>query len=323
MIKRLLIFILVIIATSSSFGVNKSKITKIYINQLVEHPALNETTRGIVDGLAQAGYKNNKNLELRVESSQGNVSIASQIANKFVSNSPDIVVGVATIAAQSFSKYAKQSGTKLIFSSVTDPVRAGLVNDLNNPGNNTSGVSNFIPIEPQIAMFKKVKPSIKKLGFLYNPGEFNSISLIKKLKTVCPNFGIDLITMPAAKTSEVPGAAIKLSTTVDAIFISNDSTALSAMQTIIKAANEQNIPVFVSDTDIAQKGAIAALGPNQYKLGMQTARMIVRILNGENIDNQKVEFPTKIELLLNLKAAKKLDIEIDKTLISEANQFIK
>ena len=291
---------------------------KIYISQLVEHPALDATTSGIIQGLSDAGYSE-ENVDIVVESAQGNVSLANQIANKFVSKNPEIVVGVATVSAQSLSKYARNNKTKLIFSSVTDPIDAGLVRNIEHPGNNTSGVSNFIPIEPQLEMFLKVKPGIKKLGFLYNPGELNSISLIKKLKEVCPKYGIELVTVSASKTSEVSQSAVKLSGLVDAIFVSNDNTALSAFKTIVKAANNVSIPVFVSDTDIVKEGAIAALGPNQYNLGLQTAKMIVRALRGEEVGSMEIEYPKNIELYLNPKAAKQIGIKIPSELIESAS----
>ena len=302
-------------------AVGDSKKVKIYISQLVEHPALDATTKGIIQGLSDAGYKD-ENLDLIVESAQGNVSLANQIANKLISKNPDIVVGVATVTAQSFSKYARAGKTKLIFSSVTDPFDAGLVNSVIKPGNNTSGVSNFISLEPQIEMFLKIKPDIKKLGFLYNPGELNSISLIEKLKVICPTYGIELITVSASKTSEVAQSAAKLSSLVDAIFVSNDNTALSAFKTIVKAANNVSIPVFVSDTDIVKDGAVAALGPNQYDLGLQTANMIVSILEGKDINTAPVEFPKKIELYLNPNAAEKVGIKIPKELFESASYLV-
>jgi putative ABC transport system substrate-binding protein len=295
---------------------------KIYISQLVEHPALAATTKGIVQGLADAGYSADKNLDLVIESAQGNVSLANQIANKFISKEPDIVVGVATISAQTLSKYARAKKTKLIFTSVTDPVDAGLVETMKKPENNTSGVSNFVPIEPQLEMFLKIKPEIKRLGFLYNPGESNSLSLIKKLKEICPKYGIELITVSASKTSEVAQSAIKLSGVVDAIYVSNDNTALSAFKTIVKAANKVSIPVFVSDTDIVKDGAVAALGPNQYNLGLQTAKLIVKVLKGKEIGAIPAEYPEAIELYLNPKAAEQIGIIIPTALIESASYLL-
>lgn len=322
MIKKILIILCCSLVAINGFALDKSSLPKIYINQFAPHPALDQTTRGIIDGLSKAGYENNKSADIKVESAQGNVILSGQISSKFISKKPDIVVGIGTISAQSLSKYAKGDNAKLIFSTVTDPVGAGLVQTIDKTANNTSGVSNFVPLMPQLSLLKQIKPSIKKLGFLYNPGEFNSVSLIEKLKIACADIHIELVTMPATKSSEVAAAAIKLSSLVDAIFISNDNTALSAMQTIVKAANEVNIPVFVSDTDIVKDGAVAALGPNQYEIGLQTANMIVRILGGKDINNAPVEFPAKTELYLNLTAAKKLGITISDSLKQQATKVI-
>ena len=150
----------------------------------------------------------------------------------------------------------------------------------------------------------------------------NSISLIEKLKVICPTYGIELITVSASKTSEVAQSAAKLSSLVDAIFVSNDNTALSAFKTIVKAANNVSIPVFVSDTDIVKDGAVAALGPNQYDLGLQTANMIVSILEGKDINTAPVEFPKKIELYLNPNAAEKVGIKIPKELFESASYLV-
>lgn len=297
-------------------------IKKVYINQLVQHPALDMTTKGIINGLAELGYTNGQNLDLKVENAQGDAVLANQIAARLVSLNPDVVVGNPTITAQSFVKYAKEGKIKLVFTSVTDPLGAKIVNKLTQPGGNTTGVSNFVDLEPQIELFKEIKPTIKKIGFLYNPGELNSITLVNRLKEICPRYGLELVEMTASKTSEVYQSAIKLSSLVDAIFISNDNMALSALRTIVKAADAQKIPVFVSDTDIVRDGALAALGPNQYEIGKQTAHLIARILNGEDINKMNVEFPKGTELFLNQGTATKLGIVFSRELLAKADKII-
>jgi len=318
--RKAFILLLTIFSLTNVFASQNMK--KVFINQLVEHPALDRTTQGIKDGLKQAGYKQGVNVDVRVESAQANPALSAQIAEKFVGQEADVVVGVATISAQSFVKYAKENKTKLVFSSVTDPLQAGLVKSLENPGNQTSGVSNYVEIEPQLKLFKEIQPNLKRLGFLYNPSEVNSISLIQKLELLCPKLGIILVLQTANKTSEVPQAAIKLASEVDAIFISNDSTALSALQTIIKAANTLKIPVYVSDTDAVELGALAALGPNQYKVGLQTAELIIRALKGEDLGIIPVDFPKGTELYLNAEAAQKIDIQFTDPIKEKASKII-
>ena len=296
---------------------------KVLISQVVEHPALNATTRGITDALAQAGFIQGKNLELRVESAQANVSLAGQIASKFVNQNADVVVGVGTISAQSFIKYASKGETKLIFSSVTDPLGAGLVKSLETPGNNTSGVSNFVELEPQLKLFETIQPKLKRLGILYNPGEVNSVSIVNKLETLAPNYNFNLVKQSVAKTADVAQNAVRLAENSDAIYIGNDNTALSSLQSVIKAAQNAKIPVYVSDTDAVEQGAVAALGPNQYEVGLQTGKMIVRVLQGADINTIPVEFPDKTELYLNLIAAEKANITIPDDVIKTAAKVIK
>jgi putative ABC transport system substrate-binding protein len=126
------------------------------------------------------------------------------------------------------------------------------------------------------------------------------------------------------RTGDVPQAAAKLVANVDAIFISNDNTALSGFQSIVKASLETDrpIPVYVSDTDEVEKGAVAALGPNQYEVGMQAGRMVVRSIQGEDLGKIPVEFPKKTELYLNLSAAEKAGIKITTEIIKSATKII-
>ncbi len=318
--KKIFSLLMMLIFAGKVFAIQDVK--KVYISQFVEHPALDMTVKGIIDGLEQNGYKRGVNLELRLESAQANSALASQIAAKFVGQNADIVVGVATISAQSFAKYAKENKAKLVFSTVTDPLKAGLVRSLEEPGNNSSGVSNFVEIEAQIKLFQEIQPDLKRLGFLYNPSEVNSLSLIKKLEEICPKFGITLVLQSANKTSEVSQATTKLAANVDAIFISNDSTALSALQAIINCATKVKVPVYVSDTDAVELGAIAALGPNQYKIGLQTAQIIVRGLKGEDLGKIPVEFPTQTELYLNEDAAQKIGIHFKDEVRGRAAKII-
>lgn len=293
---------------------------KILISQVVEHPALDITTKGIVDGLNQHGFKRGVNTIIRIESAQANAALASQIAGKFVNQEPDLVVGVGTISAQSFSKYTKQKKVKLVFSSITDPVEAHIIQSLEKPRQNTSGVSNFVDLKPQIELFQKLQPTLKRIGILYNPGEINSVSVVKKLEALCLKLCLTLTKQTINKTGDIPQNTAKLANQVDAIFISNDNTALSGLQGIIRIATKAKVPVYVSDTDSVKLGALAALGPNQYELGIQTAELMARVLKGEDINTIPVEFPRKMGLYLNLKAAKTLEITIPQKILTKATR---
>jgi putative ABC transport system substrate-binding protein len=302
----------------NAWATNSVEAKKILISKVVDHPALNATEQGIIDALAAGGYFDGKNLIILSESAQGSPVLANQIAAKFVNQNPNVIVGIGTISAQTFAKFAQEKRIKLIFSTVSDPFSAGLI----LPGNNISGVSNFVPIKPQLELFKQLQPNLKTIGVIYNPGEENSVSIVKKIEEEAVNCNIKIIKKVATRTSEVAQTATSLAQKVDAIFISNDNTSLSALQSVIKVAENNKIPVYVSDTDAVALGAVAALGPNQYMVGQQTGKMIVRILNGEDINSQKVEFPNEIDLYINLDAAKKTNITVPKHLVDSATKVI-
>ncbi len=270
--------------------------TKIYISKVIDHPALDLTTKGIIDGLEKFSQQTGLKLDIKVESAQGSSVLAAQIANKFINQKVDIAVAVGTISAQSFLKYVMSNRMKLIFSSVSEPAKAGLVaKDLLN----VTGVSNFIELEPQLALFKQLQPNLKTLGVIYNPGELNSVLLLEKLNSVAMKFNIKVISQVAMKTADVAQASSTLIPKVDAIFVNNDNTALSAIQSIIKFANNSKIPVYVSDIALVKNGALAALGPDQYKLGLQTADLIIKVINKQSINIIQLEYPKSKDILIN------------------------
>jgi len=301
-----------------SFGEPKKQVA---VLQIVEHPALDAARLGIQDELKENLYIEGKNLNWEYQSAQGNPALASQIAEKFIGSNPDVVIGIGTTATQALMSANRVSAIPVVFSSVTDPVGSKIVTDLKNP-EGVTGVSNFIDTRIQFELFKKILPNLSKLGIIYNPGESNSVSLVKKMKVAAKNFKIELVMTTANSSVEVPSSAQQLIGKVDAIFINNDNTALSAFQSIVKIGNKHSVPVFVSDTDMVQQGALAAIGPNQYQVGRLTGKIVLKILQGESTRNIPVLFPEQTELFLNGRAAKILNIKLDDSLKNEAQGFI-
>lgn len=324
-IKFLSSFLL--LSATFSFGICATADKKpivVCISKSAAHPAIDTTTAGAIQAIKDAGYVEGENLTLIQEDAQGNTGLAAAIANKCIAKNPDIVIAVATVSAQSFAKAAKQGKVKVVFSTVTDPLGANIVDSLNKPGRNTSGASNLVDLEPQITLLKEIQPDLKRLGIIYNAGEINGVKIVNDLKDVCKKLNIELIEQTVTKVGDVPQAAGKLAGSVDAIFISNDNTALSAFQSIVGAAlkAKKPIPVYVSDTDDVEKGAVAALGPNQFDVGKLSGRIAIRAIDGEDLGTIPVEFPTKTELYINLKAAKKIGLTIPDSVLKKAVKVI-
>lgn len=290
--------------------------TPVLILQLVGHPALDATRQGIIDELNKSGIK------ASYEIAQNNSALAAQIAQKYISTSPKAVIGIATLSAQALVAANRPGTIPVLFSSVTDPLGARLVSNLKEHKENVTGVSNFVEPSKQFEIFKRILPQLKTMGIIFNPGEPNSVALNESMQKIAQENNINLIFVPAINSADVPQATRQLLTKVDAIFINNDSTALSAFDSITKIAKTKKIPVFVSDTDMISQGALAAIGPNQYEIGRQTARLLLQILNGEKAKNLPVLYPEKVELFLNLKVAKELGIPIPDSILSESAKVI-
>ncbi len=316
--------LLTALAVSSLFmgAVNAEEMKRVYVNQIVEHPALDITAQGIKDGLAKRGYVAGENLDFRVESAQANVALATQISTKFVSNGADVTVGLGTPSAQSLVKPAREGKTKMVFSSITAPIEAGLVSKLEGSNSNVTGMSNYVEVEPQLEMFRQFVPELKKIGFIYNAAEANSIVQLKDTQEAAKKLGMEVVEQAVTRTGDVPQAAARLAARTDAIYIYGDNTALAALGSIVNAANKAGIPVFVADTDAVPVGALAALGPNQYDLGLDTAEMIARVLDGEDINTIPVGFPGKMELHINTDAAKILNMELSEELRAKAAKLV-
>ena len=291
------------------------------ITQIVEHPALDAVHEGVKDELAERGYREGENLRLMHESAQGNSAIASQIARKFVGENPDVIVAIATPSAQTVAAAARN--VPVVFSAVTDPIAAKLVQSWEAPGANITGVSDMLPIEKHLDMLQRAMPDAKRIGTVYNPGEANAAALIELLEERLQARGMELVKGAATKTSEVLGAARSLVGKADAIYLTTDNTVISAAEAVISVGERSKIPVFAADTATVERGAVAALGFNYYNHGRQTGAMVARVLEGAGTADMPVETMEELDLYVNPEAAERMGITLPEDLIQEAVKVVK
>ncbi|AEW14222.1 ABC transporter substrate-binding protein [Brucella suis bv. 2] len=298
----------------------QAKDVTVAVTAIVEHPALDAARDGVKDALAEAGYKEGENLKFIYQSAQGNPATAAQIARQFVGEGPDVIVPISTPSA-----LAVVSATRdipVVFTAVSDPVGAQLVKDLKKPGGNVTGLSDMSPVVEHIKLIKEVMPNIKKLGYLYNSGETNSVSLLAALKEAAAAEGIEIVESAATKSAEVQGAARALVGRADAMYLPTDNTIVSALESAVGVAEESKLPLFTADTDSVKRGALAALGFNYYDVGKQTGAIVVKILKGEKPGDIAVDIAKGTDLVINLGAAKKMGVEFPQAVIDRATSKI-
>lgn len=291
------------------------------VTAIVDHPALDSVRKGVEDELKALGWEEGKNLKLSYQSAQGNTATAGQIARKFAGDKVDAIVAIATPSAQ--AAVAATKTIPVVFTAVTDPVAAKLVPSWKPSGTNVTGVSDALPLAAQIDLLLKVKPGAKRVGYVYSPGEVNSTIVLKELKAELSKRGMSVAEAAAPRTVDIPSATKSLVGKADVIYTSTDNNVVSAYESMVRVAEEADLPLVAADTDSVKRGAVAALGMNYYDLGRQTGKIVDRILKGAKAGEIAPEVGSKMSLVVNPGAAEKQGVKLSEALVKEAAEVVK
>jgi len=296
-------------------GVGASPI-KIGITQIVEHPALDAARQGFIDCLTDAGYGADKVI-YDIQSAQGDRSIALTIADKFVADKVDLILAIATPTAQAVAKAT--ATIPVLITAVTDPVAAEIVHSIEKPGTNVTGTSDLTPVARQLELLKRIAPEAKRVGVLYNAGEINSVVQVEVARQAAPEVGLTLVEATVSTTGEVLQAAQSLVGRVDAIYVPTDNTVVAGLESVMMVAEGNKLPLIVGEGDAVRRGGLATVGIDYYKLGYQTGKMALRILeDGENPAEMPIEYQEDINLIVNLDAAERMGVVLSPELLAEA-----
>lgn len=302
-LKTIILFLGLLIPLSAATADNKKTIG---ITQIVEHPSLNAIREGIIATLEKEGFVEGQNLTIVFESAQGNPVLATQIAQKFSSMPLDVVIPISTPSAQAIVHQIKKA--PIVFAAITDPLGAKIISSLKHPGGNVTGVMDTPPLVEQLSCIENCIPHLKNLGVVYNSGEANSVAMIEALKLLAKKKNLKILTATVSKSSDVQAAAHSLMGRVDAIFVGNDNTVVSGLESLIKICLEAKTPLFASDPDSVKRGALAAYAYDQRQMGEQVGSMVAKVLKGENPGHMPVARAAELKFSLNPETAEKLKI---------------
>ena len=289
----------------------KKDVFRIGISQFITHQSLDATREGFVDELARQGYVEGENIEIDLQNAQGEQRNLKTISQQLAESS-DVVLAIATPSAQSLANTTQT--TPVIFSAVTDPVSAKLVESREHPGGNVTGTSDQSSdaISTQINLIKKVLPKAKTIGILYTQSEPNSVVQKDEAKRLLEEKGFTVVEKTILDSNNVKAAAESLMAEVDMVFVPTDNIISSTMETVKQVSIKHKVPVFGGSTEMIAVGGLYNYGTNYEELGRQTARMLIRVLKGEKPENIAVELPEKLELHTNKEMADALGIDISK-----------
>ena len=329
MLKRLspVLIIVLVFAVGVSFAQEKKqkKMLRIGVTQIVSHPALDGDAKGFEKALADAGFKEGVNVTYDRQNAQGEMANAQTIAQKFLDAKVDLIHSIATPTSQAIVKTIKD--IPVVFSSVTDPVDAGLVPKTSSPGSksgtNVTGVSDRWPVTLQFEMYAKFVPKAKKWGTVYNAGDANSMVHIKEMREAAKKLGLELVEVTISTSAETLQAIQSLAGRVQAINITSDNTAVSAFEAIVKTCNEKKIPLFAGDVDSVGRGAVAAYGLDYFLIGESAGKKAAQIFKGKKPGDIPWGPAEKFSLVVSEKAAKAQGVSIPPDLLKKADKILK
>ncbi|MBO2535571.1 ABC transporter substrate-binding protein [Rummeliibacillus suwonensis] len=284
----------------------EGKTYKVGITQIVEHPSLNQATKGFKAALKDAGLK----VEYQTEIAQGDQSVNTTAANNLVGSGVDLIFANSTPSAQAVA--AATSDIPIVFTSVTDAVGAELVKSMEKPGGNVTGTVDTHPDAiPNTVKFLSEQLGAKKVGMVFNSGEQNSRVQVDIAKKEAKKAGITIVEASASTSAEVKQATESLVGKVDAFYIITDNTVVSALESVLDVANDKKIPVMVGELDSVARGGLGAYGFNYYDIGYEAGQKAVEILkNGKKPADIPVAYPTKLKLEINKTTADKIGVDV-------------
>ena len=311
-----------ILATCSAVHAADTK--KIAVSMIVEVPQLVQTKDGVLAGLSERGFSDRKNLSVEYQTANGSMPTQQQIARKFVGEMPDVIVAITTPTTQAMVAATKD--IPIVFATVIDPVKAKVIGKYDKPGGNVTGVSDAPPIARQLRLIREILPSLKKLGFIYNPSLDSSKATLEWINEQGKLLGIEVVESPAPTANEIIPAARKLVGKVDAIFIPNDTTVVASIEAIVKIGEETKTPIFTGETRGVERGGIASVGLNYTEVGRLAGHMVAEVLGGKKpgdidaiIAYQKLP---NLDVYVNKRSALAMGIAIPQTVLARATKVV-
>jgi len=312
-----LLVVVLLCAASSAWG-QGAKIFKIGILTDAMVP-WHSTTEGFRDGLKELGYVNGKNVIFEARAAQGDMTRVPMLVAELVQQKPDLILCVSDACR-------KEAGPiPMVFVQVSDPVRLGLVESIARPGGSVTGIANLRAelTAKRLELFKEVVPSLRRVLVTYDPREKDERDSLAVARTAASRLRLTLLERPISATLEIePGLGELKEGGQDGILIVQSGTNLNIPGRSLEVATSDRIPTMYPASFWSNVGALASYGPDQYSQGRQAARLAHKVLTGTPPREIPVEFPDRIELVINLKTAKRLGLKIPQPILLRIDRVI-
>lgn len=304
---------------SSEGGKAEGDQLKVGLVQLVEHPSLDTIRESIIAEMEAEGYKDGDNIAIDYQNAQNEQANLKTICQKFVSDGSDVIIAISTPAAQ--AAFGETQEIPIIFSAVTDPVAAELVEDFNAPGGNITGTSDLVSADKIMDLALQITPDVKTIGALYSSSEVNSVSVINDLKAYAKKNGLKVVEAAVTNSSEIQQAAQSLAGKCDAVFSPIDNTVASAISVATEVFNKAKIPFYVGADSMVADGGLATYGINYETLGAETGKMAVEVLKGGDTSTMPVKVMDDMKTYVNQATADTIGVKLPEAILKDAENL--
>ena len=277
LISTVMALIMVLSLASAAFAGGETY--KIGICNYVDDASLNQIVENIQEQLAAIGEEKNVTFDVTVENCMADAAVMDQIISDFIADGVDLMVGVATPVAMQMQAATEDNQIPVIFSAVSDPEAAGLVESNDHPGANITGTSDFLDTTAVMNLIFAADPEADLIGLLYDIGQDSSATPIAAAKEYLDEKNIEYKEYNGTTVPEVQLAVDSLiADGVDAVFTPSDNTIMTAELSIYEALAEAGIPHYTGADSFALNGAFLGYGVDYANLGVETANMIAQVL---------------------------------------------
>ncbi|AQS03683.1 ABC transporter substrate-binding protein [Clostridium beijerinckii] len=293
---------------SNNGGSSSSAVKNIGVIQLVQHDALDASNKGFVDGLKEKGYEEGKNIKIEQQNAQGEQANAQTIAKQFTDAKKDLIFAIATPAVQ--AAYNSTKDIPIIFTAVTDPVKAEVAKDWKSSGTNVTGTSDKVPVDKQIELLKKLLPNAKTVGVIYNTSETNSVTQVDELKAAADKQGLAVKEIGVTNVNEINQNLASALGQIDVLYTPTDNTVASGYALVGKLCLDKNVPIIGAEEAVVNKGGLASIGIDYYKLGKEAGYKAAEVLDGKKPSDVEISTLSDMSFTINTDVVKKLNITL-------------
>ena len=282
---------------NTTAGNDKTDTLKIGIIQYMSHPSLDNCYNGVVAALEESGLQ--YTVQRQIGSSNAADADCVTFAKNMVAENYDMIIAIATPAAKAAFAATDDTDIPVIFCAVSDPVAAGLVEDMSAPGYNCTGTSDVLDLAAQVKMIQAFQPNVQKIGILYTSSEENSLTNLANFKAVCQPLNIEVVSVSVQNASDIPAAAEELTSKVDCVNNFTDNNVVNNLSVLLNAAEKYGIPVYGSEEEQVKNGCMASVSIDYVSLGKVTGQMAIDVLKGADAATMAVKTITDASLVYN------------------------